>query len=114
MNETGDRRQSERLPCTGVVTLEIEDGGYKGSSLVGLVTDISNNGICIVLDGGQFDPGSAVRIEFSDRLQLGGWIVHCQRVAEGSRVGIAFGTKVSTGVSAESAGERLTTLPIDS
>ena len=85
-----DQRRSPRLPCSGVVTLLVADGEYRGASLVGLVEDISQGGICVVLDGGFFSRGTAVRIEFQDGLILSGWVCHCKNTAGSSRLGLSF------------------------
>ena len=85
-----DRRKSPRVPYCRVVTLLVSDGLYTGGSLVGLVEDISQGGICVVLDAGLFTRGMAVRVEFPDGLTLSAWVCHCTNIAGSSKLGLSF------------------------
>ena len=78
------------MPVSGVVTMLVGDGQYKGASFAGLVENVSDGGLCLVLDGGSLVRGTPVRIEFQEGLILNAWVCHCKNTPEGSHVGLSF------------------------
>jgi len=91
MSEPTDRRASNRVPSSQLVTLLVGDGEYRGSRFVAMTTDISAGGICVVLDGGSFSRGTSVQVQYEDGLYLDGWISHTSRGADLlTRLGISI------------------------
>ena len=85
-----ERRSSRRDICVGVAGLTIQNGPYRGATLVGLIRDISDGGICIMLDGGTFERGTAVQVQTNDGLSFAAWVCHCSPELGASRVGFSF------------------------
>lgn len=86
----GERRRYPRLDCTGIVNIAVKEGKYKGTTLVGMLSDFSEGGLCVLLDGGVFERGTPVQVECEDGLTLTAWVCHYTRVGESSRLGLSF------------------------
>ena len=90
MMEATERRRHPRIRCGGIVSVEIQTGGQRGASLVGLLHDISDGGLCVILDGGAFYRGAVVVIDFHDEVRVPAWVCHCTTAAGYCRLGLSF------------------------
>ena len=89
-DDVADRRKHPRNKCEGVVTISVNSGIQRGSKFVSLLHDISDGGMCVILDGGTFERGTAVAVEFLDGIQIPAWVCHCTTTADFCRLGLAF------------------------
>lgn len=113
MDDAGlERRESKRFECRDLVTLVMMEGEYKGASLVGMVTNFSAGGVCMVLDGGWFLQGTPLRIEFQDGLTLEGRVRHCTRRKGASEIGISVDTG-DPSLLRNTGAQEATAVPID-
>ena len=87
---TIDRRHSPRTRCSGLVSITVKAGKYRGASFVGLLQDIGDGGVAVLLDGGQFVRGTEVEIEVPGAPSVAAWVCHSATVHEGCRVGMSF------------------------
>lgn len=85
-----ERRKSLRMPCSGIVSLRMLDGVYRGATLTALLHDLSDGGVCVFMDGGQFQRGTAVMLELHEGLPISAWVCHSRRTSEHCQVGLSF------------------------
>lgn len=85
-----ERRKHVRTPCGGVVSLTMKSGEFRGATFAGILVDISEGGICLVLDGGVFSRGTEVELEFQDGLRLPAWACHCRSMDGLTTIGLSF------------------------
>jgi hypothetical protein len=57
---------------------------------VGLLQDMSDGGVCVLLDGGEFTRGTSVTLTLSDGLALSTWVCHTTASNDGVRIGLSF------------------------
>lgn len=85
-----DRRKSSRTPCSGVVTLAVQAGPLKGAAYVGLLCDISDGGLAVMLDGGCLTRGTSVIVDITGLPVVPAWVCHSTQGQDGWRVGLSF------------------------
>lgn len=68
----------------------VQDGELKGATLTGLMRDFSQGGMGITFDGGNFERGTAVKLECEGGLLLSAWVCHTSVEVGSSRVGLSF------------------------
>jgi hypothetical protein len=85
-----DRREHTRIRCEGVVTLGVQSGSQRGSMLVSWLHDISDGGLCVVLDGGTFERGTAVSVGFGEEFTIPAWVCHSTKTSTFCRLGLSF------------------------
>ena len=54
------------------------------------MVDISAGGIRVDLDGGHFDRGDHVQVEFEDGLVVDCWVCHAIRTSVGTQLGMSL------------------------
>ena len=62
---------------SGLITLRFNEGEYKGAALVGLIRNITADGIAVTLDGGMFSCGTSVQVQLDDGPQFEAWVRQC-------------------------------------
>src|SRR6266849_6464157 len=85
-----ERRKHLRPDCHGFVELRMKDGEYRGAILAGVLMDISDGGVCVLLNGTVFSRGTAVDVELPDGLTLSSWVCHSTQADGLSRIGLSF------------------------
>lgn len=85
-----ERRAHQRFSCNGVITLAVQDGELRGTTLMGLMRDISEGGMGVTLDGGRFERGTAVHVECELGVSISAWVCHSTYELGTTRVGLSF------------------------
>jgi hypothetical protein len=72
-----EQRLSPRFTLGGLVTFEVKSGTHKDKTLAAELRDVSDGGIGLVMEVGNFARGTEVRLIFPSGLPLTAWICHC-------------------------------------
>jgi ribosomal-protein-serine acetyltransferase len=78
-----ERRRATRTTITGFVIVTVQSGSSKGACYSGTLRDMSDNGVCVLLDGEcGLTRGTKVELAFVDAPSLGAWVCHNTRAGE--------------------------------
>lgn len=73
-----------------MVSLAFQDGRHRGATFMGLIDDMSDGGLCVILDGGVFERGTAVTLYLHEGLPMSAWICYSVQHQDGCRLGLSF------------------------
>ena len=85
-----ERRRTVRSDYNALVTITIDDGLARGASYVGLLRNLSDGGIGVLLDCASLRRGTSVTVGIEGLPAISARVCHCTALDEGTLVGVSF------------------------